>query len=142
MKSIVLVLMFCMLSFVSFSQKIKENDVPQVVKDALAKKFPKATAVAWEKEKGNYEANYQMAEVEQSVLITPKGKIVEAETQIKVKELPENVTSYIEKHYPGQKIKEAARIVDSKGKVTLEAEVKGMDFIFDTNGKFLKSVKD
>ncbi|HWZ05171.1 MAG TPA: hypothetical protein VNX40_16250, partial [Mucilaginibacter sp.] len=40
------------------AQDIKSKDVPAVVKSALSKKYPEATKVGWEKEKGNYEANW------------------------------------------------------------------------------------
>jgi hypothetical protein len=62
--------------------------------------------------------------------------------EIKIDELPANAKAYVAKHYAGQKIKEAAKITDSKGVVTYEAEVKGKDLIFDNTGKFLKEVKD
>ncbi len=39
-------------------------------------------------------------------------------------------------------MKEAAKITDAHGVVTYEAEVKGMDLLFDSAGKFLKEVKD
>ncbi|HAL82712.1 MAG TPA: hypothetical protein DCO83_11130 [Mucilaginibacter sp.] len=40
------------------AQDIKTKDVPAVVKSACEKKYPQATKVSWEKEKGNYEANW------------------------------------------------------------------------------------
>ena len=39
------------------AQDIKTKDVPANVKSAFAKKYPQATKVSWEKEKGNFEAN-------------------------------------------------------------------------------------
>ena len=52
----------------------------------------------------------------------------------------DRAADYIGKNYAGQKIKEAAKIVDSKKVTTYEAEVKEGDLIFDANGKFLKKV--
>jgi hypothetical protein len=48
------------------------------------------------------------------------------------------VRAYIAKHHAGKKIKEAAEIVDAKGKKTYEAEVGGKDLIFDEKGQFIK----
>ena len=42
------------------AQDLKEKDVPATVKAAFVKKYPesKTFKVSWEKEKGNYEANW------------------------------------------------------------------------------------
>ena len=42
----------------AMAQDLKSKDVPQAVKSALVSKYPEATKVSWEKEKGNYEANW------------------------------------------------------------------------------------
>jgi hypothetical protein len=42
----------------SKAQDLKAKNVPGVVKAALTQKYPEATKVSWEKEKGNYEANW------------------------------------------------------------------------------------
>lgn len=83
-----------------------------------------------------------MAETDYSVLIDASGNILETEVEIKIDELPASAKAYAAQHYAGQKIKEAAKITDSKGAVTYEIEVKGKDLIFDNTGKFLKEVKD
>lgn len=48
----------------------------------------------------------------------------------------------IKECYKGKTIKEGAKITTADGTVNYEAEVDGKDVIFDTNGKFLKEVKD
>ena len=124
------------------AQKVSDKEVPASVKTALQKNFPNAMELKWEKEKGNYEAEFEVAKTDYSVLIDASGNILETEVEIKIEELPANAKAYVAKHYVGQKIKEAARITDSKGIVTYEAEAKGKDLIFDNSGKFLKEVKD
>jgi hypothetical protein len=61
--------------------------------------------------------------------------------EIKVSELPGSVMQYITAHHKGASVKEAAKITKANGEVNYEAEVKGMDLIFDATGKFLKEVK-
>jgi hypothetical protein len=56
--------------------------------------------------------------------------------------LPASIADYVAKNYKGEKIKEAAKLKMANGDINYEAEVKGMDLIFDANGKFIKSVKD
>jgi hypothetical protein len=121
------------------AQDLKTKDVPEVVKTALAKKYPEATKVGWEKEKGNYEANWGGKSGEDnSVSFTPAGVFVEIVKAIPVTDLPKTVAPYVAEHYKGAKIKEAGRITDAAGKTMYEAEIKGGDLIFDEKGNFLK----
>lgn len=126
---------------VVFAQKA--TTVPQVVKEAFTKKFPAAKNVNWEKEKGNYEANWGGKEGEDnSVLYSPAGKFIEAGQAIAVNQLPAPVMSYMKSHYKGTPITEAMRVTDASGKVTYEAEVHGKDIVFDQQGNFVKKEKE
>ena len=63
--------MFVAMVIVSFSyaQKIAEKEVPAAVKSAFQKQFPDVKDVDWEKEKGNYEVEFEIKETEYSVLL-------------------------------------------------------------------------
>lgn len=124
------------------AQKISEKDVPAVVRSAMQKNYPNVKVVKWEKEKNNYEAGFEMARTGHSVLIDSSGKIIETEVGISVGELPASAQTYVTNNYPGKKIKETAKITDSRGVVTYEVEVNGKDLIFDNSGKFIQVVKD
>lgn len=121
------------------AQDIKTKDVPAAVKQVLMKKYPKAGKVSWEKEKGNYEANWGGKSGEDtSVQFTPAGAFVEEVTAIPVGQLPAEVAIYVKLHYSGAKIREAGKVTDASGKHLFEAEIKGKDLIFDESGKFVK----
>ena len=121
------------------AQDLKLKDVPAVVKAAQAKKYPAATKVTWEKEKGNYEANWGGKSGENnSAVFTPAGEFVEIVNAIPVSALPKAVAPYIKEHYKSP-IKEAGKVTDAKGVLTYEAETKGKDLIFDESGKFIKA---
>ena len=133
----------------SFAQKEKSDNegkeskekvvVPASVKSALSKKYPEASKVTWEKEKGNYEANWGGKSGEDhSVQFTPSGTFIEIVNAISVNSLPKNIAPYVAKNYNGAKIKEAGKVTDAAGMETYEVEIKGKDLIFDLNGKFLK----
>lgn len=123
----------------AMAQDLKAKDVPAVVKEALTKKYPKATKVSWEKENGNYEANWGGRSGEDtSVQFTPAGAFVEEVDAIPVSQLPPAVASYVKTNYNGAKIKEAGKVTDAAGRHLFEAEIKGKDLLFDENGKFLK----
>ena len=142
-------------STASFAQKEKDEKgekdekeskqkviVPAVVKTALSKKYPAATKVTWEKEAGNYEANWGgKGGEDNSVQFTPKGDFIEIVNAIPVSQLPAPVLAYVKEHYKGAKITEAGRVTDAKGKISYEAEVNRKDIIFDENGNFVKVEK-
>ncbi len=121
------------------AQDLKSKDVPKVVKAVLVSKYPQAAKVSWEKEKGNYEANWGGKSGEDnSASFTPKGEFVELVNAIKISELPSPVAPYVSANYKGAKIKEAGRVTDAAGKTMYEVEIKGGDLIFDEKGKFIK----
>jgi hypothetical protein len=123
-----------------FAQDLKTSNVPKLVKSALKKKYPEATKVSWEKEKGNYEANWGGKSGEDnSVQFTPSGDFIEMVKAIPVSQLPKPVTEYVKDHYKGAKITEAGKVTDVNGKLSYEAEVNKKDIVFDENGKFIKA---
>lgn len=121
------------------AQDLKAKDVPAVVKEALVKKYPEAAKVSWEKEKGNYEANWGGKSGEDnSVMFKPDGTFIEIVKAISISDLPKNIGPYIKQHYNGAKIREAGKVTDAAGKTMYEAEIKGKDLIFDEQGNFIK----
>ena len=137
-------ILFAMTSATYAQEKEGSNDnitVPAVVKNANIKKYPESKNfhVTWEKEKGNYEANWGGKDGEaNSVQYTPSGNFIEIVKAIPINELPANTIVYVKKHYQAN-ITEAGKVTDAKGNMSYEAEVKGRDIIFDQNGNFLKA---
>ena len=140
MKKIIVIAIAILSSNMIFAQKTK--DVPAPVKAAFQKQYPNVSKVEWEKEDGNYEAEFDINKIENSVLYDSSGKLLETEMEIQLKDLPAGVLEYVQTNYKGQKVKEAAKITDANGTVTFEAEIGKMDVIFDEKGKFLKEKKD
>ncbi len=138
MKKITLLCIASAFTSITIAQDVKESAVPEIVKSSFKKKYPTVKTVKWEKEDSNYEAGFTVNKVESSVLLDSKGNIKETENEIPISQLPKGVVEYIKKNHPTAKITEAAKITDSKGEVTYEAEIKGKDLFFDANGKFLK----
>ncbi len=122
----------------AFAQKVKEADIPAAVKESFVKHYPNTKVEKWEKEGSNFEAEFESNKVETSVLFDAAGNIIETEIEINVAALPKAASEYIAKNMAGKKIKEASKITDAKGKVTYEAEVDDVDYIFDANGTFVK----
>lgn len=124
------------------AQKIQQKDIPAAVQKSFQKQYPTVKDVKWEKEKGNYEAGFKVNGTETSLLINASGKVLEVEKEISATSLSAPIHAYIAKHYPGEKVKDAAKITDANNVVTYEAEVKGKDLIFDSQGKFLRETHD
>lgn len=146
-KIISLAAMVFAFSAITFAQKenVEKGEkkgkisVPADVKSALLKKYPEATNPAWEKEKGNYEANWGGKSGEDhSVLFTPAGVFIEIVNAIPVSQLPKAVSDYVTAHYPKSKITEAGKVTDASGKQYYEAEVNRKDLLFDLNGNYLR----
>ena len=142
MKSLFFIVAIIMLAYFSASaQKLKDSQVPASVKNTFEKKYPVIRG-NWDKEDANYEVNFKQDGRSMSVLIDVNGTIVETETDIPVGNLPQPVKTYMQKHYTGLKIKEAAKIVKASGEINYEAEVNKKDIVFDANGNFLKEAND
>ncbi len=145
LKKISVIAILFVLSSITYAQENvhegKENiKVPAAVKSALAKKYADAKNVTWEKENGNYEANWGGKSGEDnSVQYTPSGNFIEIVKAIPVSQLPAKVVNYVKQHYNSAKITEAGKVTDAKGKLSYEAEVHGKDIVFDENGNFVKA---
>ena len=137
MKHLILVAAILAIGTVS-AFALKGDDTPAAVKTKFAAEYPTVKKVKWENEDGKFEAHFEMNEVETSATYDATGKKLETEVEIQASALPKGVMEYVNKNYPGEKIKETAKITDSNNKVTYEAEVKAGDLIFDSNGKFVE----
>jgi len=141
MKKLILLLAIAGLFTQVQAQKVMAKDVPVAVTEAFNKAYPSLKDVDWSKDGNNYEAEYDVHKADVSVTYDASGKLLENEVEIKVAAFPTPVMAYVKKNYPSNKVKEASKITDANGTVTYEAEVKGMDLIFDSKGKFIKAVK-
>jgi hypothetical protein len=138
-KNLLIVLALACGSMGAIAQDMKAKEVPAAVKAAFAKKYPVATKVVWEKEKGNYEANWGGKSGEDNAAVfTPAAVFVEYVNAIAISALPKTVVPYVKAHYKTA-VKEAGKGIDAEGKTFYEAEIKGAkDVIFDETGKFIK----
>ncbi len=146
MKKIINTIAVIVLSINSSSaQKVKEAEVPKAVITSFQTHFKGGKVEAWDKEKnGEFEAEFKLNKIEMSANFSADGKLMETEEEIATATLPKTATDYITKNYAGIKIEEAAKITDSNGKITYEAEVKKgkeeIELMFDANGTFIKKV--
>lgn len=127
----------------SFSAFAKDINVPQAVKDAFAKLYPKVTETKWEMEARNqYEAEFKENGQEVTVIFNKNGVLLATETTIKLSELPKNIEKTVNKKFSGYKMLEASKIVDNKGKITYEVDIaqgnNKKELLFKANGSLIK----
>lgn len=142
MKKLALMMVAAMITSLTFAQKIQEKDVPLAVKRAFEKHYPNIKEVKWDKEEEKVEASFDLNKIDNSVLFDEKGNILETEVEIELNQLPKGILEYVATNYKEQKVKEVAKITDAKGIIFYEVEIKGLDLLFDSNGKFIKETKD
>jgi hypothetical protein len=137
-----LTLFICMVIVVcNYAQKPKE-ETPAPAKAAFAAKYPTAEKVKWSVEKpGEFEVEFMLNKVANSVLYDAAGKLLETEVEIKEAELPQDVKSTIAKEFEGYILNEIEMSTDAKGTITYKMEaVKWNDKLqlsFDASGKLL-----
>lgn len=139
MRNLIIALGILVMVSSSKGQDISEKDVPETVKTKFTSLYPFVTKVKWEIEHGKYEAEFKENTIEKSVIFQPDGTYVQTEIEIPVSTLPAAINEYLEKELLGKKIKEASEITSADGTVSYEAEIGKTDFLFDANGKLLRS---
>jgi len=120
----------------------QNNNVPSAIRTAFTKAFDNVSDVKWEKEGKSYEVSFVQNANKMSALIDMKGNILETETELKISSLSPQIINYIKDHYKGKALIGAAKIINAAGILNYEAAIKGKDILFDSNGTFLKEVKE
>lgn len=138
MKTIFMILTLGLGLGAAHAQKVKEAKVPGPVKEAFSKQYPSTKVEKWEKDGANYEAEFDVNNVETSAVYDSNGNFIESAVELKTAELPKGVTDYITNNLHGKKIREAAKITDATGRISYKAEVDREDYIFDYDCSFVR----
>ncbi len=140
---IALVIMF---AIIVSAQQNDNTKAPLKIIQAFNTAHPKAQNVTWDREGKNYEANYEENSNKYSVVIDNDAQILETESEITISGLPAGVVKYISDNYNGYTLSSAAKIVNNKGIITYEAEIKNgkssKDVMFNKDGKPLSHEKE
>lgn len=142
MKKLLIAALILSIGATACANKISKKNVPNEVSTSFKNSYQNATKVHWDKEDQDFEASFKVAGNDHSVLMDASGNIKETEVAIDAASLPANAQTFLTKNYPSKKIKETATITDAAGSLTYEAEVDGLDILFDASGNFLKAEKE
>jgi hypothetical protein len=151
MRAFVFVLATALLSFPASAQQIPAKsetiqiqDVPKEVVDAVKTKFPDAQMQKAKKKVDNGKTFFGIGltskGTEHSLLLTPKGKIVELKKVIPASELPAKVAETVYASYPNSTTKKAEKVTEYKEEKSFKVEVVTSDkqtkkLVVDAEGK-------
>jgi hypothetical protein len=142
MRTIIILISFCFIASLAGAQKMKDADVPQAIKESLNKLYPVVEELEWQKEEANIEAEFEVDETITSLLFDASGNVLETEVEILPANLPVLAKEYLTKNFPGKKTKETSKMIDAEGVTYFEAEIDKIDYIFDENGNFFKTIDE
>lgn len=108
----------------AFSQKLKESEVPSVVKSSFSGQFPSARNVKWSKESENeFEAEFKSSQGEQSANFDVSGKWLVTETEVSERSLPEPVKQALKREFSTYEIEETEKVETFEGKTFYEIKL-------------------
>jgi hypothetical protein len=139
MKAYTIILCFLFTGTFSNAQKISEGRVPAAVKTRFFALYPNMKVDKWVKKAGNYEARFEKDKAKVCVVIDAGGALLNSRIVIEKSTLPGTISEYVEKNYPGNKMKETIRITDAEGHVTYRTEVAKSRLFFDSKGIFMRA---
>ncbi len=129
-------------------KKISPGELPDAVIKAVKKRFHEAEIRGASKETGKkgtvFEVALKRGREELEVSLNPEGKILEIESKIDVKDLPEHIRKSIEHKYPGAKLAKVEKIQKGDEEPSYEVVVapKSFEVKVDHHGKLAGDRKD
>ena len=79
MGKLVLVGILCFFTFSIIAENILSTDPPQIIASKFKNLYPNASAIQWEIEKENFEAEFTVAGKEIEALFSPSGELISEE---------------------------------------------------------------
>lgn len=137
-----MILSMLAISATACGQKVSEADVPQPVKAAFMKQFPKADNARWEMEtKTEYEVNFKQGAEAMSAAYGTAGQWLETEKDINADALPDAVRRTLADKYAGSNVKDLSRVENPKGtfyEADLEKGETSMEVVISPDGTVVK----
>ncbi len=145
-KLFLIVLIGMMMPLVSYTQELKEKNVPLEVRSAMKQKFPDAYVYEWEwiKKEKLYEAEFMHKGYKHEAFFSQDGKWTRTEKEIAMKDLPPAVVEAFSKtEYALWRLDDVKEIITSKNQVIYNIEVeqgrREVELYFTKDGQLLDS---
>lgn len=126
MKKQILIFLVLLMTFSVIAQqkRIKQNQVPQKVRQAFKAKYPDVDVKSWEKKNETYIGKYRWNKKKYKVTFDMNGKWIKTVTELKWKEVPESVKIvYNKSTYKKWRIDNIMQVDSSSGSIVYILEI-------------------
>lgn len=131
--------MLSVYSLASYAQKdISASEVPTAVQEAFKAEFANATEVEWETRDNQYEAEFEVNDVDYHALLDASGNMISQKQEIEESELPSEVMTAIRKDFADFEVDDAEKLMkdgETFYQVELEKFLKDEEKVYSANGE-------
>ena len=136
-----LVFILLMLFGISLNSSAQKK-LPEAVEKSFSQKFSEAKSIKWSNESANeWEAEFVLNGKKMSASFDNSGNWFETETELALKDLPEAVTSTLNREFAGYRKGESSILENPTVKgyeIALKKSGSEIEVVIDVNGKLLK----
>lgn len=139
LRTIILLILLVTAGYLN-AQEVQSKNVPSIIINALQVKFPKATDVVWELEKGLYKAEFEIGRQEYEVWLEHSGKLKRWKQDFDKDKLPGAVKLSIKKSFNGFAPSSVERLQEGRNvfyKMRLTKSKETHKVLFTEHGKLL-----
>lgn len=105
------------------AKDLREADVPEAVRAAVAQALPNAQVMEWDFDDGRYEAELREGRLEAKLELSPEGRILKSKRDVAAEAIPTNVREEVLRRRPGAEIL-GANLHEEEGKIWWDVGVK------------------
>src|SRR5690606_18368864 len=110
MKTLKILAFTLLASSAVMAQDLRIAVVPNNLKEALEKEYPKAIDVEWEKELDNYKVEFEINRQDHEIWYNASAQILKKEQEISETELPKAIRDAIKSSYAGYRVDDVEKI--------------------------------
>lgn len=144
MKAVLFSTLLAAVLLASCSNEIQESKVPSVVKNTLVTTFSYTGPVDWEKEQGNYEAEFREDTLGYKALISPQGVLLRYKEPIAPSDLPAPVQQVLQEQYRDHGVEDLEKLVMGEQayyQLELEKGLKELQVVITADGMITNAVR-
>ncbi|GGK57550.1 PepSY-like domain-containing protein [Rufibacter glacialis] len=126
MKTILLSLSMAAGTLLGCSQHLTPGQLPSLVQNSVHVKFPQAKIIEWERTGAHFEAEFDIAGIDHTVLVDTTGQILMQKQDITSAQLPQAITVALQKDYQAYLIDDLEK-VEREGQVYYQVELENQN---------------
>lgn len=115
--------------------------IPEFITAPFSNLYEPIKGIQWNNSRNNVETDVSK-KLEKYVVYDEDGNFIEVELAMEVSALPISTIEYVKKNHKKTTIKEASEIIRANGTVIYKVVLKRLGLFFDSNGIFIKLIKN